>query len=345
MISSLMGLGIVTYAMAAMMAPDDDLGRNEVMTDNMDQWTRFARFHIPKELFGGKENQVFQIPWGFGLGAFAAAGAQLASVPMGKTSLSDALANIFLQISLDSFVPIPVSRMRPSDNPLAFFIDSIVPSAARPLVEFAMNKNGLGQDIYNDANRRMGDAYLGGDKIPEVWKDISAYLANTTLGAIDLSPNSLYFLSNSYIDGIGRIFEFGYGISDIAQQRKEFNPKTDVPLFGSFLGAKSSIDTREFAQVEKQIKEMERRLNMFEKNPEVYAEYITTYPFDLAVVDLYNKNVGDELKDLRAEANRIRLEKTFSPADRTALLKINKFQQDLIKRNMLNTFEAYDVKP
>jgi hypothetical protein len=155
----------------------------------------------------------------------------------------------------------------------------------------------------------------------------------------------LYFLSNSYIDGIGRIFEFGYGISDIAQQRKEFNPKTDVPLFGSFLGAKSSIDTREFAQVEKQIKEMERRLNMFEKNPEVYAEYITTYPFDLAVVDLYNKNVGDELKDLRAEANRIRLEKTFSPADRTALLKINKFQQDLIKRNMLNTFEAYDVKP
>ena len=345
MISSLVGLGMVTYAMAAMMAPDDDLGRNEVMNDNMEQWTRFARFHIPKEMFGGKEDQVIQIPWGFGLGAFAAAGAQIASVAGGKLSLNDALANVFLQISLDSFVPIPVSRMKPADNPLAFFIDSITPSAARPLVEFLINKNGLGQDIYNDANRRMGDAYLGGDKIPEIWKQISAYLAEATYGAIDVSPNSLYFLSNSYIDGVGRVFELGYGISDISQGRKEFTAKTDLPLFGSFFGAKSSIDTREFAAVEKKIKEMERRINMFEANPLTDLKYDTKYPMDKVIVDKYNEDVADSLKDLQTEAKEIRLDRSLRPIDRDALLKINKMQQNLIKYQLIQDYKAYGVTP
>ena len=345
MITSLIGLGMVTYSMAAMMAPDDDLGRNKVLNDNPEQWTRFARFHIPKEFFGGKEDFVFQIPWGFGLGAFAAAGAQLTSVAMGKTSLNDALQNVFLQISLDSFVPIPVSRMKPADDPLAFFIDSIAPSTARPLVEFLINKNGLGQDIYNDANRRMGDAYLGGDKIPEVWKDFSAFLANETLGAIDVSPNSLYFLTNSYIDGISRIFELGYGISDLTQGQKEFNPKTDVPLFGSFFGGVSSVDTREFAKFEKEIQQMERRLNMFAKNPEMFGEYLAANPMDTVLVDYYNEQVGSRLKDLRAQANYFRLSKALDQGDREALLKINKFQQDLVKRNMINVFEAYGMEP
>ena len=161
MSTSLMGLGMVTYAMAQMMGDDDDLGRNAVATDNMQQWTRFARFHIPNSIskaMGMGEDVVFQIPWGFGLGAFAASGAQMAAYFSGAQSFKDMVQNVFLQISLDSFVPIPVSRIPPAEEPVAFFVDSIAPSFVRPVVEFAMNKNGLGQDIYNDAARRFGDA-------------------------------------------------------------------------------------------------------------------------------------------------------------------------------------------
>jgi len=80
MTASPIGLGSIAYLMAMMLSDDDELGRNEVLNDNMQQWTRYARFHIPRSItqsMGIKEPVVFQVPWGFGLGAFAAAGAQI----------------------------------------------------------------------------------------------------------------------------------------------------------------------------------------------------------------------------------------------------------------------------
>ena len=347
MSASLMGLGMMAYFMAMMMSDDDDLGRNAVATDNMQQWTRFARFHIPKDItraMGIKEPVVIQIPWGFGLGAFAASGAQIASVVAGKSSVADATANIFLQISLDSFVPIPISKMPPTDMTLNFFLDSIAPSVARPLLEFALNKNGLGQNIYNDQNRRMGDAYTGGDKIPEIYKSVAKWAANNTLGGIDVSPNTLYFLSNSYLDGVGRLFEAGYGMSNLSQGRKDFNPKTDLPLMGSFFGARSNVDSREFSSIEKKVGDMERIIKQFESDPVVMSKYDATYPLNRAVVDLFNSQVNNELKDLRSRAKEIRALK-IAPNERDALLKIIIFQENIVKHNMIQQFKAYGVKP
>jgi hypothetical protein len=254
MLTSLTTLGYLSYVMAMMMSDDDELGRNTVATDNMQQWTRYARFHIPKsitDMVGIKEPVIFQMPWGFGPSAFAAAGAQMAAVIHGADhSLKDALSNIFLQIALDSFMPIPVSRMPPTEMPLEFMLDSIAPSIARPALEFALNKNGLGQDIYNDRSRRMGDAYTAGDKIPEMYKDVSQFVADTTLGKMDISPNSLYFLANSYMDGPFRILEGITGIHSVGVGQKGFNPKTDLPLMGSFFGARANVVSREFTIVQ-----------------------------------------------------------------------------------------------
>jgi hypothetical protein len=331
-----------------MMSDDDELGRNAVLNDNMQQWTRFARFHIPREItqsMGIREPVVIQIPWGFGMGAFAAAGAQITGAVVGKTSVKEALANVFLQISLDSFVPLPISKMPPTEMPLEFFLDSIAPSVARPVLEFALNKNGLGQDIYNDQNRRFGDAYTGGDKVPEIYKDAARAMANSTLGEIDISPNTLYFLSNSYLDGAGRIFEAGYGITDLAQGRKGFNPKTDLPLLGSFFGAKSNVDSREFSAVEKKIQAIESKVKMFDSNPEIQAQYLAANPFDALIVDMYNKDVNGELKQLRSEAKRIRLMQGLSPSERDAMLKVITFQQNLVKHNLIEKYNAYGIKP
>ena len=339
MVSALMGMGALAYTMSAMMAPDDDLGRNKLMTDNMDQWTRFWRLHIP-----GFETPL-QVPWGFGLGAFAAAGAQLASIMSGQQSVTSALANMFLSISLDSFVPIPVSRMKPTEDPLAFAVDSVAPSSVRPIIEFLINKNGIGQDIYNDASgRRMGDAFLGGDKIPEMYKTAAKDWWDLTNGGIDVSPNTLYFLSNSYLDGVGRIFEGAFGITDSISGRKQFSAKTDLPLFGSFFGAESNVDSRQFTDVEKQIKQKASNIQSSLLEPNRYVKYKLANPFDEALVEAYNKDVV-ELNDMREAAKKIRLDRNLTPKEQQEILKIYTFQQNIIKRNLIERYKAYGVEP
>ena len=341
MLTTLMGAGALAYTMSAMMADDDDLGRNKLMTDDMSQWTRFARFYTPFS-----KNPI-QLPWGFGLGAFAAGGAQLAAVGSGQQSIGGALGNIATQISLDSFVPIPVSRMPIQDNPAMWMLDSITPSMLRPALEFVVNKNGLGQSIYNDSNRRMGDAYLGGDNIPEMYKDLSRWLVNTTNGDIDWSPNSIYFLVNSYADGPGRIVDGitnGMYLAAGKAEDKDFIARAKgTPLVGSFIGAEPNIDSREFSSVEKQVKDMASKVNMFRGSPEQYLNFVTAYPMAEAVVDIYDKSMGD-LNKLRAEGKAIRL-MNLSPNERAEMLKMNKFQQNIIKHNLVETFKNFDVKP
>ena len=354
MTASLMGAGMLAYTMAYMMSDDDDdLGRNPVLTDNMQQWTRFARFHIPKsitEAMGLSKPVIIQIPWGFGLGAFAAAGAQIASAIAGQQPVKEALANIFLQISLDSFVPIPISRMPPTEMPLEFFLDSIAPSVVRPILEFALNKNGLGQEIYNDQNRRMGDAYTGGDRIPQIYKDVARWAVNNSVGSMigiqDVSPNTLYFLSNSYADGAARMFvELPANIYNMSSDRKNFDPKTDLPLFGSFFGSKSNVDSREFSKVERQILDMQEKIKMFDTDPLMAMRYDAAYPFNRMLVDMYNKDVNGDLRNLRAEAKRIRLDDNLSPSTRESIIKVMTFQQNLIKHNLIMTYKAYGVEP
>lgn len=352
MTGALFALGMIGYAMAYMTADDDDLGRNAVATDNMDQWTRYLRFHIPRKIteeMGIKVPVVIQIPWGFGLGAFAAAGAQIAAMTAGHIPVTKALSNIFTSISLDSFIPIPISKMPATEMPLEFLLDSIAPSVARPLLEFALNKNGMGQAIYNDQNRRMGDAYTGGDKIPELYKDVSRGVANSSIdwftGVIDVSPNTLYFLSNSYIDGIGRILETAYGMPDIVKGEKDFNPKTDLPLFGSFFGAKSNVDSREFSAVERKIADMERKINMFSKADSMAAiRYDMKHPFDRMLVYSYNHQLNSQLNPLREQAKKIRL-MDLPPNTRDSMLKIVNFQQNLVKRNMIEQYKTYGLTP
>jgi hypothetical protein len=338
-----MALGMIAYTMAQMLADDDDLGRNKVEADNMQQWTRFARFHMPKSL-GLGDDFVIQIPWGFGLGAFAAAGAQLTGAVSGKGSMGDAMWNIATQISLDSFIPIPVSRMDATEDPWSFVLDSFMPSTMRPVLEFVINKNGLGQEIYSDKNRRMGDAYTGGDRIPEIYRDLSRVLADSTNGGIDWSPNTIYFLANSYLDGISKVGELGYGTLDMMRGNKSFEAKTDLPFVGSFIGAKSNYDSREFTKVENQVKEMERRLNMFASNPEQYAKYIASNPFAEVLVESYNENVNGRLKDLRADLNEYRKMKLPSK-DRKEIIKALTLEQNIIKRQMIEEFRAYGVTP
>jgi hypothetical protein len=348
----LMAAGMAMYTMSYMMADDDEFERNKTAVDNMDQWARFARFHVPNSIsksLGWKDDTVFQIPWGFGLGSFMSAGAQIAGVLGGDTPLKEAIKNIFLQISLDSFVPIPVSRMDPLEDPLEFAIDSFMPSTVRPLVEFALNKNGLGQDIYRESvgTSTGGEAYNRGDKVPEIYNWLATYLSHnftnpSTGEPIDITPNSLYFFANSYVDGASRVAELAGGT---VLGKKAFDPKLDVPLIGSFFGSASSVDAREFGKMEVKIKDMKGMLKMYESNPEQYEKYIAAHPMNEELVDIYENAVGGDLNDLYHEAKEYRRMEGLSPKEREALIKPITLEINLIKHELLEQFKAYGASP
>jgi len=347
MITALIGGGMFLWTMSMLTAPDDEWKRNSTKSDNMQQWTRFARFHIPNEVsqaLGLGKDVVYQIPWGFGLGSFAAIGAQICGIGFGNTTFKEGMGNILTSILADSFLPLPISKIEVTESPMKWAVDSIMPTVLRPVTEYLMNTNGVGQAINSATTRRLGEAFTGGDRIPEVYKDISKGMYRQSLGSIDMSPNTLYFFTNSYLDGISKMFlELPYSLTNLAKGEKTFNPKTDVPLFGSFFGAKTNVDSREYGKMEVTIKEINQRLVTLKKDsPELHAEYIGKHPLDPKIVDIYQKRQG-ELNALRQKATEYRNMRYLSPKDRDELVKITTMQQNMLKHMMVEDFKAYGL--
>jgi len=338
MVSALIGAGYMAYMMAALMSPDDDWGRNNVKNDNMQQWTRYWRIHLPD---GG----IVQIPWGFGLGAFAATGAQLAAAAHGNEPIGDALGNIAFSIMTDAFLPLPISRMSAIDEPASWVVDTIMPTTLRPLVEYVMNKDGLGRTINSASQRRMGDAWTGGDKINEMYKDAAQYLYKATEGAVDLSPNTLYFFTNSYADGIGKISETLYSFGLLGAGQKEFKAKTDIPFIGSFIGAETNVDSREYGEMEKKIKNIDVRLKrLYQSAPDAYASFVTknpTYPF---AIEVYKAGQG-ELNEVRKQMNEVRGMDGLSPKEKSNVLEQLQKLQNNIKYGMNLQFKLLGIQP
>ena len=354
MVGALMGAGYTLYWLSSLGAPDDEWRRNNTKTDNMEQWTRFARFHIPNEVsqrLGLGKDVVFQIPWGFGLGSFAAIGAQIGGMTIGNASLKEGLGNIAGTILPDSFLPLPMSKIPITDAPLNWLVDSVAPTVVRPIVEFISNKNGIGQAINSASQRRMGDAFTGSDRIPEVYKDAAKWWFRKTGGEGfagvpgDISPNTIYFFANSYLDGVSKIGELTYNWANLDKGAKEFNPKNDIPLFGSFFGAKTNVDAREYGKIEEKIKEIDKRLVTMEKDdPTVYAKYITKNPLHPSIVEVYQSKQG-ELNALRQQATEIRNMRGLAPKQRDQILKIITLEQNMLKHQMVMQFKALGLEP
>ena len=333
----LISMGITAYLMSLMMADDDEQGRNKTATDDMSRWTRFARFPVPGT------DIIVQIPWGFGLGGLAAMGAQMASIFNGHTRAGDLIANMAV-ISMDSFLPLPVSRINPVEKPLPFLIDSMMPSVFRPLVEYTMNVDALGRKIYNDRTSRLGDAYTGGDNIPELYKDTAIWWLKVS--GYDVSPNTLYFFANNYADGLTRAVQNANNVRLWLSDKKDFNPKTDTMLFDSFFGTKANFDAREWSRVESDLEERSKYIKMLKDNhPEEYAKYLSKHPMDQMLAKMYNHDVNGRLKDLRAQANKWRAMEGLDPRTRTMLVKNIVFQENIEKRRLIELYRAYGVKP
>lgn len=332
----IMGLGVLTFTMAHMFAGEDEEERNKVLTDDPARWVRNARFNTGIEV-GGRD-LVIQLPWGFGNGALASAGAQLAFTAYGGQGFLS-MANNIMDASFESFLPLPVSKINKFEHPAAWAIDSITPSALRPLYEFTMNMDGLGREIYNNRQSRYADAYTGGDNIPQMFKDAAAYLFETT--RIDVSPNSMYFFANNYLDGASRVASTTYGLGNVMIGRKDFDPRTDTFLLDMYVKAPSNYDSRMFSEAEKRIREMEKEYKAVE-GTDNFNDYLEDNPMSKSVINFYNKQVNGSLRDLRTQANQIRRDKTMSPADKKQQLQLITKQQNQVKSAFTTALAGFD---
>ena len=69
------------------------------------------------------------------------------------------------------------------------------------------------------------------------------------------------------------------------------------------------------------------------------------HPLNKMIVDMYNKQTQGELKKLRSDAKAIRLDRSIPAETKRDLVKMYTLQENLVKRNMIETFKAYGVEP
>ena len=218
-------------------------------------------------------------------------------------------------------------------------LDTASPSAIRPIIEYAMNTNAFGQNIYNPFYSKYGSAYGGSDNMPQLYKDFSIWLAESTNGEIDWSPSTLGFFANNYADAVFRVSHDLYGLQLTARGQKEFEAKRDTIFFDSFLSKTSNIEQREYSDAVKRIENENRKLMLFkDTNVEKYIEVVSENPAVIATIDQYNK-MKAQLNKVNDRANQIRKMQGYSPKQKKQMLEHLKMQQLMYKRSIARMVE------
>jgi hypothetical protein len=168
---------------------------------------------------------------------------------------------------------------------------------------------------------------------------------------VDIQPNTLYFWANNYLDGISRIGQSLYGAGLSITGQKEFDPKEDLLVLRSYIGRKTNFDAREFAAVEKKIEEKRKTLNALENLAEVSGDptrlyrYLEKNPNDPMIVDIYNKEINREIKQVRQDRNSVMVDPNLTRQQRNEILDQIDLYQNMLKRGLIETFRQYNVEP
>jgi hypothetical protein len=330
----IMGVGFAAYMLAYLSAGDDDEERNKVGTDDMRRWVRALRINTGIEI-GGRD-LVAQLSWGFGPGAFASAGSQIAAMATGNQNFTDGVVNI-ADAALESFMPIQASRIPFTENPTGFLVDSITPSILKPFVQFTMNVDGLGRRIYPDRQTaRYADAYLGTDSVPPMYVEAARWWLDST--GFDMSPNSMYFFANNYLDGLARVVSTSSNLALVAMGNKNFDPRTDTFFLDSYLKAPSNYDATEFKKAEQKIADYAKKINAFKGTPQL-STFMEDSPEAMGIVKSYNKFINGGLRNLNEAANRVR-RSDMTVKEKQDRLNVLRKQQNQLKSSYLNMLDA-----
>ena len=336
-----MGVGLVLYSITRAMSGDDEFGRNLVGIDKKEQWVRALR--IPLSAFGiqaEKGPDVVAIPWGFGWGAFLAWGAQLAAFMHGDQSFRDYLGNS-LQVATDSFGVFPFARFNPFDESskegvglrtAKWIVDSVTPSLFRPPMEYIMNLNGLGQELYSEARSSYGTAGATSESVPEFYNQLATWMEDK-VGAT-FEPETYYFWIGNYGSAVGGMFSTVYGLAAWGAGEKDFSPSRDLPILGSFFGRRSTPDAASYIRVGNRVAKQNAKLKDLLARGKIddYYAYLTEHPYAPAMINDYNRR-NAIINKLQKQKNLVQLSRVYSasPKDRSAQVKFYVDQLNAMK--------------
>jgi hypothetical protein len=285
---------------------DKEPPENEVATDSKELWTRNMRLPLNWLGMDGVKDKFFNVPWGFGMGAFAAFGAQLAAWGAGDQDGKKFLGNT-LSIGLDNYVPLPIARYNPFDHPIAWTFDSFLPSPVRGFFEYAVNVNGVGGPIYRDYYNKYGPAMVVNENTPQMYQDLAKSIAKFTNNREIFQPEEIKFFATMYLDGIANMSSAAYDmVGGRVRQDRDFDPKQDLPFVGSFVSNKLNTAARDYYDASDKLKAFQRGYNAAINSPdeEVRNRFLAEFPSSPAIVAIF-KSQDQGLKKLQEPINVI----------------------------------------
>jgi hypothetical protein len=341
-------VGFMMYMMAlslgavakGVMGDDEEDPVNAVTADSKELWTRNLR--LPLEWLGipTLKEKFFQIPWGFGIGAFAAAGAQTAALATGGQTLKDYLGNI-TTIGADSFLPLPVARYNPMNSPFNWLMSSVLPTYLRPFYEYNVNMSGLGNRIYRDYYNRFGPAMAGSENIEEMYRYLAILARDVSDGRNQYDPSEIRFYATAYFDGVAAIMADLVNIGLTAKGDKDFDPKTDLVFLDNFIGNKISPDLIKYGKARDRIEKLKRGYNsaINSTSPAFRDRFLKNNPNAPAIVYLYNQ-LSSDLSQFSSKTKEVEA-MADTPRERKELVKENNKTRDILMRQMAALYEQY----
>ena len=279
---------------------DDEDGLNKY--DKIPAYIKETNLIIPMP-FG--DGGYIKVPLPYGYNVFWSMGTTLDTVMAGHQHPADGALSI-IKNALSNITPLD-----PSQGAVAF-----VPTIFKPLVELAANKNFAGAPIKPEgySTDMLPEHMKSWERTPHGYKVVAGYLnfitggfmTKSNIGALDISPETIEHLANSYLGGIYRIFSQATDLALSPMLGYQVEAK-NIPLLNRLYGVTDDDNTRAIYNR--------------------YADHVRS----AQVLKKQLKGTEEERDLLDARRNVFSVEKQYTAVN-TELNKVKQAKKDLAKR-------------
>lgn len=279
---------------------DDEDGLNKY--DKIPAYIKETNLIIPMP-FG--DGGYIKVPLPYGYNVFWSMGTTLDTVMAGHQHPADGALSI-MKNALSNITPLD-----PSQGAVAF-----VPTIFKPLVELAANKNFAGAPIKPEgySTDMLPEHMKSWERTPHGYKVVAGYLnfitggfmTKSNIGALDISPETIEHLANSYLGGIYRIFSQATDLALSPLMGYQVEAK-NIPLLNRLYGVTDDDNTRAIYNR--------------------YADHVRS----AQVLKKQLKGTEEEKDLLDARRNVFSVEKQYTAVN-TELNKVKQAKKDLAKR-------------
>ena len=283
---------------------------NEGMSDDDEDgksfYSKISDFEKERNIIIMKPNgrDYFKIPLPYGVNVFYVAGTLLADAAQ-KIKTPGEVAGGILEAALGSFSPINFPN---SDDTFKFFQKFITPTIGQVPLAIAINENYFGRTIYNENfpgdPTPLPESQLGRKGGYRWTKQLTKFLNKVTggsefrSGAIDINPDKIDFIMESYSGGMGKFTTRTANTLDkiITGNWDDLEPR-QVPFLRVFYG-----QTPKYANVQ----EFYSRYYLVNQMREEVKNGIITGPEAIKINKIYNqaKSTKKILSDIKKKEDK-----------------------------------------